>query len=1237
MLTWHNDNARTGQNLQETVLTPANVNSSTFGKLFTLSVDGKVDAQPLYVPSVNISGHGARNVLYVVTENDSAYAFDADNGTQYWHGSLLGANETPSDDRGCGQVTPTIGATATPAIDLSSGAHGTMYTVAMTKDESGNYHHRLHALDLTTGAEEFSGPKEVAATFPGTGAGSSGGTVTFSPAQYKERPGLLILNGVVYTSWGSHCDDPPYTGWVMGYNETTLAQVSVLDLIPNGNYGGIWMAGAGPAADASGNIYLLTGNGTFDTTLSNGFPSSNDFGNAFVKISTSGGSLSVADYFTMDNTVSESGSDTDFGSGGMMLLPPLTGTSGSSVSLAVGAGKDHNIYVVNQANLGKFSSSADNIYQQLSGVMPNGVWSSPAWFNGYLYYGGVGDYVKAFQFTSGLFDSVASSHSPTTFEYPGATPSISANGTSNAIVWAAENSSPAVLHAYTASNLATELYNSNQAANGRDQFGSGNKYIVPTIANGKVYVGTTSGVGVFGLLMTLADEGVTPSSGSGASQTFAFAFTDSNGASDIVSAYMDVNATLVPNSACYLGYTRASNLISLASDAGAWQTGLVVGSTGTSSNSQCTINAGASSVSMAGDTLTLNLALSFASGFAGAKNIYMDVKNASSDSGWSQKGTWTVPAVTSSTPPSAASVTPSSGNGASQTFGFAFTDTNGASDIVTAYVDVNASLVPNSACYLSYTRGSNTISLASDSGTWQSGLTIGSTGTSSNSQCTLNAGASSMSASGDTLTLNLALSFASGFAGGKNIYMDVKNASLDSGWSRNGTWTVPGTPAPTLAAVSVTPSSGSGSSQTFAFAFSDPNGASDIVTEYMDVNASLVPNNACYLSYTRASNTISLASDAGAWQTGLTIGGAGTSSNSQCTINAGASSVSASGNTLTLNLALSFSSGFAGAKNIYMDVKNATLDSNWSQKGTWTVTATGGSSTPPATLSAVSVSPSNGSGASQTFVFTFTDSNGASDIVTAYLDVSARLVPNSACYLSYTRASNQISLASDAGAWQTGLTIGDAGSSGNSQCTINAGASSVTMSGNTLTLNLALSFASGFAGAKNVYMDVKNATLDSGWSQQGAWTVSGTPAPTLSPVSVTPSSGSGAGQTFAFAFLDPNGASDIVAAYMDVNASLVPNSACYLSYTRASNQIALASDAGAWQAGLTVGSAGTSSNSQCAINAGESSVSISGNTLTLNLALSFNAGFAGAKNVYMDVRNATLDSNWSQMGTWTVP
>jgi uncharacterized repeat protein (TIGR01451 family) len=496
VLTWHNDNARTGQNLQETTLTPANVNSAMFGRLFTITVDGKVDAQPLYVPALTIPQQGVHNLLFVVTEHDSAYAFDADTAAQLWHVSLLGSSETPSDNRGCGQVTPEIGATATPAIDLQSGPHGIMYTIAMSKDASGNYHHRLHALGLTTGGEQFGGPVEIQATYPGSGVEN-----TFLPKQHKERPGLLIANGLVYTTWSSHCDFFPYTAWVMSYNETTLAQVNVLNLTPNGNDGALWAAGAGPAADASGNVYVLTGNGTFDTTLNGGgFPSNGDYGNAFVKMSANGGSLAVADYFTMSNTASESGADQDLGSGGLILLPSVNDAQGRPRSLAVGAGKDRHIYVVDRNNLGKFNSGTNAIYQDLPSALSGSVFSTPAWFNGKLYYGAVGDKLKAFTFTAGAFPSAPSSQTANTFVYPGTTPSISANGTSNAIAWAAENAGTAVLHAYDATDLSKELYNSNQAANGRDHFGNGNKFIVPTVVNGKVYVGTTNGVGVFGLL-----------------------------------------------------------------------------------------------------------------------------------------------------------------------------------------------------------------------------------------------------------------------------------------------------------------------------------------------------------------------------------------------------------------------------------------------------------------------------------------------------------------------------------------------------------------------------------------------------------------------------------------------------------------------------------------------------------------------------------------------------------------
>ena len=498
--TYHNDNARTGQNLSETTLTTANVNATDFGMLFVIAADGKVDAQPLYLPGLKITDV-AHNVLFVATEHGSVYGFDADTGTQLWQASTLAAGETPSDDHGCGQVTPEIGVTSTPVIDAKSGLHGTIYLIAMSKDRSGHYHQRLHALDVTSGAEEFGGPKEIQASYPGTGDNSSGGNVIFDPGQQVERPGLLLLNGVVYTSWGSHCDIRPYTGWLMGYDENTLAQVTVLNVTPNGNEGSFWMSGAGPSADASGNIYVLDANGTFDGTLNGqGFPSQSDFGNAFLKISTTNKQLAVTDYFEMSNQSSENSTDEDLGSGGALVLPDLMDNSGQTHHLAVGAGKDANIYVVDRDAMGKFNPTANNIYQEIQNGLAGGVFSMPAYFNNTVYYGAVQDSLRAFAITNAQLESSAASRSSHVFPYPGATPSISANGTSNAILWAAENANPAVLHAYDAGNLATELYNSNQASNGRDHFGAGNKFITPIIVNGKVYVGTTTGVGVFGLV-----------------------------------------------------------------------------------------------------------------------------------------------------------------------------------------------------------------------------------------------------------------------------------------------------------------------------------------------------------------------------------------------------------------------------------------------------------------------------------------------------------------------------------------------------------------------------------------------------------------------------------------------------------------------------------------------------------------------------------------------------------------
>lgn len=502
VLTWHNDNARTGQNTTEAILTPSTVSASKFGLLANVVLDGKVDAEPLYVSAMNLRENGLHNQVFVVTEHDTLYALEADTGAIEGSLSLLGPGEVPSDSRSCDQVSPEIGATATPVIDLNAGPHGTIYIVAMSKDSSGNYYQRIHAIDIVTGVEQFGGPVTVHATYPGTGDGSTGGVVTFDPKQYKERPGLLLQNGVLYTSWGSHCDIRPYAGWMMAYNQYTLGQIAAIDLAPNGNDAALWNSGAGPAADAAGNVYVAVANGTFDEALnSHGFPMNGDYGNAMLKLRLEGNSLVPIDYWTMYNSDAESDVDTDLGSGGLMLLPDMVDVGGNKRQLAVAAGKDHNIYVTDRNNMGHYDAVDDGtIYEQLTGALPGGEWSSPAYFNSHVYFGSVGQNLRSFSVSKAQILSSPVQTTPTNFGYPGTTPSVSAWGTSNGIVWATENTSPAVLHAYDANDLATEFYNSNQASGGRDHFGAGNKFVVPTVANGKLYVGSQNSVAIFGLI-----------------------------------------------------------------------------------------------------------------------------------------------------------------------------------------------------------------------------------------------------------------------------------------------------------------------------------------------------------------------------------------------------------------------------------------------------------------------------------------------------------------------------------------------------------------------------------------------------------------------------------------------------------------------------------------------------------------------------------------------------------------
>jgi hypothetical protein len=496
VLTYHDNNARTGLDNEETILTLANVNYNTFGLLFIAPADGHVDAEPLYLSSVSVAG-ATHNLLIVATENDTVYAYDADTGANLWQITTLLPGEVASDNLGCNLISPTIGITSTPVISRPPTGDPVIYVVAMSKDTSGNYYQRLHALDATSGAELYGGPATITGQYPGTGDDSSGGFVIFDPEQYAERASLLLVNNTVYLAWASHCDSRPYTGWVMGYNATTLEQTTILNLTPNADRGAIWNSGGGMAADSKGNIFLAQANGVFDTTLNaGGFPDEGDYGNALLRLSTKGG-LAVADYWVMYNQSVENPHDSDLGSGGAILLTEKDST-GKIWDLALAAGKDENLYIVNRENMGKYNSTRNNIYQELTDALPGSIFSTPAAISSSVYYCPKNSPILKFEFSDAKL--VATTIKTTTsFISPGATPSISSNAGKNSIVWASQNTDPAILDAYNATTLV-ELYDSTQAPNGRDSFGVGNKYITPMIANGKVYVGTTNGVGAFGLL-----------------------------------------------------------------------------------------------------------------------------------------------------------------------------------------------------------------------------------------------------------------------------------------------------------------------------------------------------------------------------------------------------------------------------------------------------------------------------------------------------------------------------------------------------------------------------------------------------------------------------------------------------------------------------------------------------------------------------------------------------------------
>ncbi len=519
--TFKYDVSRTGTNAGETILTPNNVDASTFGRIGSLGVDGKVDAMPLYLSQLQI-GAAKHNVVFIATEHGSVYAFDADQIVQgqaapapLWQKNLIAAGRTTSDPLGCTQITPEIGITSTPAIDRSAGAHGVMYVVTMSKDST-NYYQTLHALDVTTGNDVV-----TAVDISGQFTDVNNNITNFDPKQYEERAALLVTHGQIYLTWTSHCDGydesvnpnvftAAYGGWIMSYNQTTLAQTGALNVGPgsassantNVSVGpGIWMSGSGPAADSTGSVYLITGNGPFDTTLDvNGSPNGGNYGQSFLKLQGADtGTLSVLDYFSLYNNVTESTTDLDLGSGGWLLLPDMVDTNGITRQLYVGAGKDHNIYMVDRSHLGGFHTDRNHIYQERDNSVSAGVWSSPAFWNNTLFYGPRNGSLSAFTMSNASIQVPAASATSSAFGYPGTSPTVSANGTTNGVVWAYERNTTPVLHAYDATDLTQQLYNTTTNA-GRDVLPSQITFVSPVVTGGRVFVPTSASVEVYGLL-----------------------------------------------------------------------------------------------------------------------------------------------------------------------------------------------------------------------------------------------------------------------------------------------------------------------------------------------------------------------------------------------------------------------------------------------------------------------------------------------------------------------------------------------------------------------------------------------------------------------------------------------------------------------------------------------------------------------------------------------------------------
>ena len=494
------DNSRTGATLAEKILIPQVVNSKQFGKLGAFKVDGAVFAQPLIVPGVEIAGKGKHDVLFVATEHDSVYAFDAGNpnAPPLWQVSLLdkklGTTPISGRDTQCPFIQPEVGVTSTPVIDLES---GTIYVLARTTAghylSSDQYFQHLHALAITTGAEKFGGPKLITASISGKGAGSKNGQVAFDPLRENPRAALVLANETLYLTWGSSCDVDPYHGWIMAYDARTLGQKAVFNITPDGSEGGVWASDTGPAADADGNVYVPTANGTFDAAAGG-----RNLGDSVLKIFVQGDSIVVRDSFTPHNQEQLSNEDADLGSSGPLLLPDQPGPHRR---LLLQPTKGARIYVLDRDRLGGFHSERDDVVQILR--MEGGGYGAMSYWNGHVYFAASDDYLRDYAVVAGQLS--LNKTSLTKFRNPGATPTVSANGAKDAIVWAIATKvwngedRPAILYAFDAANISEPLYTSEQES-ARDRAALATRFSIPVVFNGHVYFSARGEVEMYGLL-----------------------------------------------------------------------------------------------------------------------------------------------------------------------------------------------------------------------------------------------------------------------------------------------------------------------------------------------------------------------------------------------------------------------------------------------------------------------------------------------------------------------------------------------------------------------------------------------------------------------------------------------------------------------------------------------------------------------------------------------------------------